>query len=228
MMDLSATMQNGLGGTLRLGTSATIGPYLMPYVVGDLRAKHPDLKLYIREAPPRELLRGLTEGDHDLILTQLPAGGNGLSVARLFREPLFLTMPNGHKLAAHEAVPLELLEGETVLSLLPSYTLHDQIAALAIEYGATLARDYEGTSLDALRQMVAMGMGLTLLPALYVASEIEGRASDVVVRPVEGKRLHRSVGLVWRGTSGASDGFARLAASVRKTAGSMGELTIEA
>lgn len=228
LMDLSVTMKDGLGGTLRLGTSATIGPYLMPFVIGELHEKHPDLRLYIRESTPRDLLRGLTEGDHDLVLTQLPAGGGGFSVARLFREPLQVVMPNDHRLTEQAAVNAEDLASETVLALSPSYSLYDHVASLSLDVGATLARDYEGTSLDALRQMVAMGMGVTLLPSLYIASEITGRANDVVVRPLKGRQVDRSVGLVWRSTAGATEAYDRLAQSIRQTASRLGDLTIEA
>ena len=228
LMDLSVTMKDGLGGTLRLGTSATIGPYLMPFVIGELHERHPDLRLYIRESTPRELLRGLSDGDHDLVLTQLPAGGSGFSVARLFREPLLVVMPRDHPLASADDISPEDLAQETILALSPNYSLYDQIAALSLEVGATLARDYEGTSLDALRQMVAMGMGLTLLPSLYIASEIAGRTNDVVVKPIKGCHVYRSVGLVWRGTAGATDAYLRLAQSIRQTAGNLGDLTIEA
>jgi DNA-binding transcriptional LysR family regulator len=65
--------------------------------------------------------------------------------------------------------------GLQVLSLGPDFVLHDQIVAICAEHGAEIVRDYEGTSLDALRQMVAMGMGVTFLPQLYVTSEIDPR-----------------------------------------------------
>ncbi|MEM1342343.1 MAG: hydrogen peroxide-inducible genes activator, partial [Pseudomonadota bacterium] len=204
LMDLSVMMKSGLGGTVKLGTSMTIGPYLMPYVIDDLNTAHPDLKLYIREAPPRALLRELNDGVHDLIITQLPAPGASLVVDRLFREPLMVTMPARHPLAEKAEIEPSDLAGKTLLSLSPNYALHDQVLTVCLETGATLARDYEGTSLDALRQMVAMDMGLTLLPSLYIKSEITGKASDVVVRPLAGRRLLRSVGLVWRRSAGAS------------------------
>ncbi|MEM7722624.1 MAG: hydrogen peroxide-inducible genes activator [Pseudomonadota bacterium] len=227
ILDLSVTLQSGLGGTIRLGTSATLGPYLMPHVVGDLHRFHPDLRLYIREAAPRDLLRELNDGVHDLILTQLPVSGATLSIARLFREPLSLAMPADHPLTTKETLDGPDLTDQTLLSLSPAYTLHDQISALCVETGATLSRDYEGTSLDALRQMVAMNMGLTFLPALYVESEIAGRAQDVVVKPFRGRRFSRSVGLVWRTASGAGPAYERLASAVRDTAGRFPHLVIE-
>ena len=227
ILDLSVTLKSGLGGTIRLGTSATLGPYLMPHVVGDLHRSHPDLRLYIREAAPRDLLRELGDGTHDLILTQLPVAGAALSISRLFREPLSVAMPADHPLAQKEMLDGPDLTDQSILSLSPSYTLHDQISALCVETGAQLSRDYEGTSLDALRQMVAMNMGLTFLPALYVESEIEGRARDVVVRPFRGRRFSRSVGLVWRGASGAGAAYDRLATAIRDTARRFPQLVIE-
>jgi LysR family hydrogen peroxide-inducible transcriptional activator len=110
----------------------------------------------------------------------------------------------------------------------PAYTLHDQIAALCTETGAHLSREYEGTSLDALRQMAAMDMGLTFLPALYVRSEIDARpAGDVVTKPFRGRRFSRSIGLVWRKNSGATPAFDRLATTIRDTARRYPDLVIE-
>ncbi|MHA7885976.1 hydrogen peroxide-inducible genes activator [Roseicyclus sp.] len=227
ILDLSVTLTSGLGGTIRLGTSATLGPYLMPHVVADLRETHPDLRLYIREAVPRDLLRELHDGVHDLILTQLPVSGATLSTARLFREPLSVALPVDHPLTAREMLSNDDLTGQTILSLSPAYALYDLISAVCAETGADLSREYEGTSLDALRQMVAMGMGLTFLPALYVESEIAGRARDVAIRPFRGRRFARSVGFVWRTASGAGPAYEWLAAAIRATAGRFPHLVIE-
>lgn len=229
ILDLSVTLKSGLAGTVRMGTSATLGPYLMPHVVADLHRSHPDLRLYIREAAPRDLMRQLNDGAQDLILTQLPVNGAAFTVARLFREPLMVAMPTDHPLSDKQMLDHEDLAGQTVLSLSPAYTLHDQISALCSETGAHLSRDYEGTSLDALRQMAAMGMGLTFLPALYVRSEIDARpAGDVVIRAFRGRRFSRSVGIVWRKNSGAVPAYERLANTIRETAGRYSDLVLEA
>lgn len=228
ILDLTISLEEGLAGTIRMGTSATLGPYLMPHVVVELHRSHPDLRLYIREAAPRELMRQLNDGTQDLILTQLPVSGAAFQVARLFREPLSVALPADHPLAERDNLGNDDLAGVTVLSLSPAYTLHDQISALCTETGATLSRDYEGTSLDALRQMVAMGMGVTFLPSLYVQSEIQARAAeDVVTRPFRGRRFSRSIGLVWRKNSGAAQAYERLATTIRETAARFGELIIE-
>ncbi|MFL4471292.1 hydrogen peroxide-inducible genes activator [Tateyamaria armeniaca] len=198
IVDLSGTLKTGLAGTIRLGTTPTIGPYLLPYVVEQLHATYPDLRLYIRESAPRDLRDELLGGNLDLMLTQLPEAGANLTSRRLFREPLLLAVPSDHALAGQAALSESDLAGLNVLSLGPAYTLHSQITAICHQHGALLSRDYEGTSLDALRQMVGMGMGVAFLPRLYARSEIEGRRSNVTMVPFKGNKIMRSIGLVWR------------------------------
>ncbi|WP_342071139.1 hydrogen peroxide-inducible genes activator [Yoonia algicola] len=217
IMDLTASLQTGLTGTIRLGTTPTIGPYLMPFVVERLHAKYPDLRLYIREVAPRDLRGELLAGSLDVILTQLPEGGADLTTQRLFREPLLLAMPDDHALTAKSEVTEADLLDLNVLSLGPDYAMHTQIAALCQQYGGVIARDYEGTSLDAIRQMVGMGMGVALLPRLYAWSEIDSRSSNVIVRPFRRSSVTRSIGLVWRRAASAGM-FERLSDVIRDAA----------
>lgn len=190
--------KDGVDGTLRLGTTPTLGPYLLPYVTRRLHRAYPALKLVIRDAAPRVLQDELDEGRHDMILTQLPVQSADVDVMRLFREPLKLAMMQDHPLATAARVDEADLQGQDVLSLSDAYLLHGQILRLCEDVGARLRQDYEGTSLDALRQMTALGMGVSFLPALYVRSEVDGKDGDVAIRPFNGDRLTRSIGLVWR------------------------------
>ncbi|MEL6838274.1 MAG: hydrogen peroxide-inducible genes activator [Pseudomonadota bacterium] len=213
IVDMTAGLQSGMAGTIRLGTTPTIGPYILPFVVDHLHAQYPELRLYIRESPPRDLRNGLLEGGLDVILTQLPEPGADLTAKRLFREPFLLAVSSDHELAQHDVIDETTLAGQTVLSLGPDYAMHAQIAALCQHQGAILARDYEGTSLDALRQMVGMGMGVACLPRLYAKSEIEGRASNVTLIPFRRSSMMRTIGLVWRSASRAAM-FERLSETV--------------
>lgn len=208
---------HGLVGTLRLGTSPTIGPYLLPFVVPALRAQHPDLKLYIQEQPPISLDEGLASADHDLILTQLPSASAGHVAAVLFREPLMLALAKDHPLCAKPAIEVADLAGLNVLTLSRGYRLHDQVKDICDRFDADLAYEYEGTSLDALRQMVGMDMGAAFLPALYVRSEIR-EDSEVVVRRITGRALFRQVGLVWRKQAGRAAQYGQLSAVIADVA----------
>lgn len=198
--------RSGLTGAIRFGASGTLGPYLLPHVIARLHALNPDLQLFIREAQPEALALGLARGDFDMILVQLPVRGD-ITPIRLFREPLEIVVARDHRFATRDCIQRDELRGETVLALGPAFALRQQVADLCESFGAKMRTDYEGTSLDAIRLMAGMGMGIAVLPALYVRSEIGADDRDVVVVPLEGPRILRSVGLVTR--SASSDDAAR-------------------
>jgi LysR family hydrogen peroxide-inducible transcriptional activator len=214
----------GLVGTVRLGVSPTLGPYLMPHVVARLHRDHPGLKLHVREGSPDELMTDLASGTHDTVLVQLPIVGNDFIVERLFREALLLVMAADDPLAGRDAVDPVDLAGRGLLTLSPRYKMTEQIVALGQVVGAHVLRDYEGTSLDAIRQMAGMGMGLALLPSLYIRAEVRDE-HDVVVRPIKGRDLYREMGLVWRrgaGRASAYQDLASIVADVERTVTAIG------
>jgi LysR family hydrogen peroxide-inducible transcriptional activator len=217
--DARVAAQDALVGTIRLGVSPTLGAYLLPSLVARLHREHPALRVHVREGLPTALAAGLASGDHDLILAQLPVTGRGLHAERLFRERLHLAMAADHPLRDKAVVGPEDLKGENLLTLLPEYRMAEQVAAIAGESGAVVLRDYEGTSLDAVRQMAGMGMGLTLLPELYVRQEVR-EGDDVVVRPFRGGRYYREIGLLWREGAGRAPAFLLIADQLRAVAAS--------
>lgn len=217
IVDFADTAGKGLRGRIRLGVKATLGPYLLPRIVGELREAHPEIQLYIREGVPARLEDELTRGVHDVILAQLPLRSVDLVTRPLFHEPILFAVSSQHPLAAKGSVSVRDLKGLPVLSLAPDLHLHDQVLALCHEFGAKVIGDYEGNSLDALRQMVSMNIGTTFLPALYAQSELAG-LGDVVALPFRGRRVFRSIGLVWRRGAGRVAAYENLAAFIRQTA----------
>ena len=206
---IAGPSRSDMSGTLRLGSSPTIGPYLLPRVLRQLHVTYPDLKLLIRDGTPKELVEDLSAGRHDMILTQLPVPGDDLRLKTLFREPLSLAVAREHPLAGRTKAVRADLAGENLLSLSPAFALHTQVAGLSADTGATLRDDFEGTSLDALRQMVSLGMGVTLLPSLYVRSEVNHADPDVSVLSLR-PQLYRQIGLAWRTASGTPPAFTRI------------------
>jgi len=212
--DYAATAEHGLAGTIRLGVKATLGPYLLPRIVAALHRKHPETKLHIREGVPSQLEEELKAGVHDVILAQLPVHSSDLITQRLFREPILFAMSSDHPLAGKQGLSVYDQKDQPVLSLAPDYHLHDQVHALCEEFRAHVVRDYEGTSLDALRQIVSMNMGATFLPALYAQSEVSS-LGDVIITPLAKPSISRSIGLVWRKGAGRSNAYSDLANFIR-------------
>ncbi len=214
IIDLGKHGQQWLNGTIKLGALPTLGPYLLPHVLPELHQNHPGLKLYVREGMLAPLVRSLEDGDLDLLLMPMPIRENDLESTRLFREQLMVVIPAEHPLAAKEAIDRADLNGETVLALEPGHRLYEQVEALCRDFGARLSHDFEGTSLDTLRLMVGMGMGLSFMPMVYVLSETP-KDGQVVARPMKSRPPERTVGLAWRRHSARNDEYQALASLIR-------------
>jgi LysR family transcriptional regulator, hydrogen peroxide-inducible genes activator len=203
-----------LGGTIRVGVVQSLGSYFLPLVIPDLHAAYPDLRLYVREGLAADVMGRLEEGSLDLLFLPLPVTGAELSVARLFREPLLAVAATDHAIATLDRVPRERLAGERILTLETGHRLHDQVRKICEETGAEISLDYAATSLDTIRQMVAMGLGISLLPALYVRSEVRPNQL-VTARPLEGPQPFRAVGMVWRARAARGAEYQELAQAIR-------------
>jgi LysR family hydrogen peroxide-inducible transcriptional activator len=218
LVDQAEALSRGPAGTYRLGVTPTLGPYLLPHILPTIHRRYAALKLYVREAAPRDLEAGLADGEHDLILTPLPIGEARLTVQPLFEEPLKLVLPADHRLAGKKRIGRKDLAGEAVLTIQEHHHFHRQIQQLCERLDARVLRDYEGTSLDTLRHMVTMGMGIAFLPALYVRSEIH-RPRELRVTTVHGEPVHRTHALAWRSSSPTRQLFQEIANEIRTVAG---------
>ena len=189
-----------LGGVIHLGVPPSIGPYILPYIIPELHRSYPALQLHIVEAPPRDLEKGLDEGRYDLLLTVTPVVMEELSYLTLFAEPLVVGFSKENKLIRHSHVKGSHLSGQKVITLGVGHQLYEQAKSLALQYNCQVMGQYEGTSLDAVRHMVAMNMGISFFPSLYSLSEIQNN-DQIEIRPFKEKSIKRSIGLVWRRTS---------------------------
>ena len=204
------------GGTIRLGLPPTIGPYLLPRVIPRIHRAYPDLKLYVREEMPFNLPDSLDQGKYDVVIMPVPVRDEGLEMVRLFREPLYLVVPADSDLSGREQIERKELKHRSILTLETGHHLREQVESLCEEFGAELRSEYEGTSLDTVRQMVGMGMGLSFLPGLYVHSAL-ARDSSVKSIDLKGRALYRTIGLLWRDTSARKPEFEQLAQHIRDT-----------
>lgn len=214
IFDVAKAARTPLGGVLRLGLPSTIGPNLLPLLLPALHKSHPGLVLHVREDVPRNLPGALATGIHDVLLVPLPVNGPDQVTQPVFREPLFVAMAEDHPLAATREISRKDLKGQKVLTLEHGHQLQEQVAAICEEVGADLAFDFEGTSLDTLSQMVAMGTGITFLPGLYVERATSAQ-SGIVVRSLSGRTLSRTIGAVWRESSARADEYELLIKFVR-------------
>lgn len=215
--DLARRAGEGLVGTLRFGVTPTLGPYLMPPIVAALHREEPDLRLHIREGIPEEQALALSRGALDMLLGPLPIDGEDIEVQPLFRERLFVVAAPDHPLARRTKLAVADLAGAEVLSLDPRHHLHRQVAAICLALGMVLLRDYEGTSLDSVHQMAASGVGLAVLPELYIRSDVGGIAGVKVLEP-QGWNFTRSIAAAWRSGAAYGDVYRTIAKRIEAEA----------
>lgn len=204
LFDAARASREPLQGLLRLGVIPTIAPYLLPRVLPGLRERFPDLELYLREEFTHVLTDRLAAGELDVILLALPVPGD-FDAQLLFHDDFHFAVPKQHALAGRSHVSEQDLDEQEVLLLEDGHCLRDQALALCGRAGARESARMRATSLNTLTQMVAGGIGTTLLPEL--ALEVECSAKGLVAIPFADPSPHRDVGLVWRRASSRAAEF---------------------
>lgn len=208
-----------LGGLVRLGTIASLGPYFLPHFVRAVHRQHPGLKLYISEDRPVDIERAVEEGVIDCALGPAPANAD-LTFRLIGTERIWLGIPAEHPLSRCATIGLADLAGVPFLSLGVGHRLSETLRALAQAADARIVDDYAGTSLDSIRQMVSIGMGLSIFPDLYAQAELRD-AEDIVLRAVTGWEGQRRFGVYWRSGAGRQRHFEVLAQAAAAIAGTL-------
>ena len=201
---LARNEHDPLSGKINVALIPTIGPYLLPVVMRRLRKQLPRLKLMLYEYQTQALLEKMRAGDIELGILALPVALEGLESRELYEEPFTVAAPTSSELAKKANVKIEDLNGETVLLLEDGHCLRDQALDVCSRVDAKESEDYRATSLETLRQMVAAGLGITLLPELATRGPFgsgQGLAVKNFVRPVP----FRTVGAIWRKSSARSE-----------------------
>jgi len=206
-----------LTGPLRLGVIPTMAPYLLPRLVPLIAQRYPDAELQLRELRTDDLLSALRGGGLDLGLLALPVrDGHGIVTEPLARDPFLLAVGHDHPLAdSRRPLTMAALADHQVLLLEDGHCLRDQALEVCHVAGAD-SRTVHDTSLATLVQIVASGVGVTLLPAS--AAGVEARAGNgVTTRAFRRPAPARTIGLVWRSTSTREATYRELAQLVRPT-----------
>lgn len=202
-------------GSLRLGLFPTLAPYLLPHVVSPLRQRFPNLELLLVEEKTDVVIERLLDGRLDVGLLALPVDQPGLQQELLFTEEFVLAVPATHSLAqAGGPVDISVLVDEDMLLLEEGHCLRDQALDVCQLTGAKERRGFRATSLETLRQMVAAGVGITLLPELAVQAPV-AHSDDIALLRFTEPVPSRSIALFWRESSMYHDLLPEVAALVR-------------
>lgn len=214
MREAARRSQDPEAGKVTLGLFPTLGPYLLPHVVPAIRARFPQLELLLVEEKSDVLLERLQQGRLDAALLALPVGDDQLHVEFLFEEPFVLAVPETHPLAGHDALSMSDLSGERLLLLADGHCMRDQALDVCHLSGAGEKGEFQATSLETLRQMVAANVGVTLLPTLAVKPPV-ARSDSIGLVPFRDPPPSRRIAMVWRRSTAMGSFLHDLAAEFR-------------
>ncbi len=208
--------KNQLESPLKIGIIYSVGPYLLPELIPALKEVAPSMPLEIEENITANLDSMLKNGRLDVIVIALPFGDQGILTHALYDESFEVVVNSEHRWAKRRSVHPNELAGEKVLLLDSGHCFSNQVAEACPEMTRKGAEVQQGTSLETIRNMVASGLGITVLPASANSERYRSPLLRVIpfVKPAPSRRI----ALAWRKSyarTQAIDALARAVALVR-------------
>ncbi|MEN2421580.1 LysR substrate-binding domain-containing protein [Streptomyces rimosus] len=204
-------------GVLRLGVIPTVAPYLLPTVLRLVHDRYPNLDLQVHEEQTGSLLDGLQQGRLDLLLLAVPLGAPTITELPLFDEDFVLVAPQDHWLGGRGDIPREALKDMDLLLLDEGHCLRDQALDICREAGredgAPVTTSAAG--LSTLVQLVAGGMGVTLLPRTALRVET-ARNDQLTTGYFADPAPSRRIALAMRSGAARQSEFEEFAAALRE------------
>ncbi|MEN9449677.1 MAG: hydrogen peroxide-inducible s activator [Pseudomonadota bacterium] len=210
---LAKLAKDPFSAELRLGLIPSLGPYLLPHILPVIKQQLPKLVLYLYEDKTEILLTQLNQGNLDAIILALPVEHKGMTVQTLFKEPFFLVMPASPLLHHKKELHLKDLNHDNLLLLKEGHCLRDQALEVCRKKNNLKEKtNYRATSLETLRNMVASGAGITLLPLLALEEH-----PLIVNEPFSAPVPERKIGILWRKDSALEPCCKKLATLIENT-----------
>ncbi|HEX6374645.1 MAG TPA: hydrogen peroxide-inducible genes activator [Allosphingosinicella sp.] len=213
LADMVRAAGKPLAGELRMGVIPTIAPFLLPRLLPRLRRRFPELRLYLREETSQAACDGLHRGQLDCVLLALPYACGEVESAALFDDRLHVAFPPGEAPGRDGAVAAAEIDETRLLLLEDGHCLRDHALAACNRPELRAEAAMLGTSLHTLVQMVANGLGQTLVPQMALDAGILER-TGVAARPLDADHACRRIALVWRKGSPREKEFRLLAESL--------------
>ncbi|MFI8530415.1 LysR substrate-binding domain-containing protein [Streptomyces aquilus] len=216
LMEEAEAVRAPFTGVLRLGVIPTVAPYLLPTVLKLVHDRYPHLDLQVHEEQTTSLIEGLTTGRLDLLLLAVPLGVPGVVELPLFDEDFVLVTPLGHPLGGREGIPREALKELNLLLLDEGHCLRDQALDICREAGrADAPVTTTAAGLATLVQLVAGGLGVTLLPRTAVRVETS-RSDRLLTASFAEPAPARRVALAMRTGAARGAEYRELAGALRE------------
>ena len=213
--ELARQGKDQLASTLRLGIIYSVGPYLLPDLVPALKKLAPGMTLEIEENVTANLETLLRNGKLDVIIIALPFGDAGILTRPLYDEPFEVVVDNQHRWAKRRTIRAQELAAEKVLLLDSGHCFSNQVAEACPDLDRKGADIQQGTSFETIRNMVASGLGITVLPAS--ANSVRYRSPLLKIIPFTKPVPSRRIALAWRKSFARTQAIDVLAKAIEQT-----------
>jgi LysR family hydrogen peroxide-inducible transcriptional activator len=191
LREMASTGRNPLVGPLKLGVIYTVAPYLLPDLIPALRQRAPQMPLELEENLTEHLETGLRSGRIDAAIIALPFAPPGVVTEFLYEEPFQVVVPRGHRWAKRRSLRPDELAGEHAILLQAGHCFRDQVLGACPELDRGDAPVTRTNSLETARNMVASGLGVSVLPRDALAPKYQSALVVPVpfVRPAPTRRI---------------------------------------
>jgi LysR family hydrogen peroxide-inducible transcriptional activator len=194
---LAHNAQDPLAGNFRLGAFPTLSTYIFPGLIPLIKQTLPKVRLILIKEKTDVLIAQLKQGQLDAALLALPIEDDYLTARKLFDDEFFLAVADDHPLAKRDRISHADLFHQQLLLLDEGHCLRGQALQICQLNQAEEQQDVRATGLETLRQMVRAGTGITFMPEIAIREE-----QGICYIPFEAPAPKRTIGLVWRKTTG--------------------------
>ncbi|TVP89291.1 LysR family transcriptional regulator [Alkalibacterium sp.] len=181
-------------GTIHVGFPTSLATTLLPPLISSFTAAYPGIEFQLRQGSYQYLLDAVRNRELNLAFIGPVIDNDPLiQSSSLFHEPLYLLVSKGHALASQESVSLETLKEEAFILFPKGYILEEVVSNACRSVGFEPNVNTEGEDMDAIKGMVAAGIGITLLPESAVS---QYHSPFLICIPLKDPKVTRSVGII--------------------------------
>lgn len=195
-------------GKLRLGANETTCLYVLPEVLAAFKQAYPQIQVNIHRAITRQVTERVVEGTLDFGIVTLPIKNPRLEVITIHRDEMALIVGPTHALASRRSVKMKDLENEPFILHRVGTTTRERLVKHFDGGGVKITVTMELASIETIKRFVSIGMGISIVPRLCIAREVEdGSLRALTIRDA---RFQRKLGLIYnrsRYQSQAARGF---------------------
>ncbi|MGE7667024.1 LysR family transcriptional regulator [Ureibacillus composti] len=182
-------------GTIKIGFPTSLASYVLPTVISAFKKDYPDVSFHLRQGSYRFLIDAVKNRELNLaFLGPVPQKDESIDTTILFSESIHVLLPANHRFANQESVDLHDLRNENFV-LFPQGYILNKVAVDACKAAGFMPNvTSEGEDMDALKGLVAAGIGVTLLPDSSLYDSTPRFTAKVAI---ETPNIRRTVGVIY-------------------------------